>query len=84
MVDSDDSSESDTDSLNKYHYLAGDKFSADDIDFSDPTALLMRQKAILETIKKHQSKENFDPLRILNKGIGIWVVILCHGGKFLL
>jgi hypothetical protein len=69
---------------NKYSFLAGEEFSAEGIDFSDPGALLKRQKAILEAIHKHQNSESFEPLKILTRGIGTWVLILCHGGKFVL
>jgi len=69
---------------NKYSFLANEEFSAEGIDFSDPAALLKRQKAILEAIHKHQNSEQFEPLRILSKKVGIWVLILCHGGKFVL
>ena len=73
------------DGSNKYSFLAeGLEFSALDIDFSDPTALLKRQKTILEAIHKHQNSEKFDPLRILTRGVQTWIIILCHGGKFLL
>jgi len=54
----------------------------DDIDFSDPAALMRRQRKILERIQKHQAKTNFDPLRILRSKVVTWMVILCHGGKF--
>lgn len=41
---------------NKFSFLAdGAEFAAGDIDFSDPTALLRRQKAILEAIHKHMT-----------------------------
>jgi hypothetical protein len=80
MLDSED-----TGDQNKFHYLAEEEqFSATEIDFGDPAALLRRQKAILEAIQKHSKGEQFDPLRILTRGLGIWIVILCHGGKFLL
>ncbi|TNV78763.1 hypothetical protein FGO68_gene3958 [Halteria grandinella] len=70
---------------NKFQFLAeSEEFSAKDIDFTDPTALLKRQKAILEAIHKHQNTEQFDPLRVLQHGIQHWVLILCHGGKFFL
>ncbi len=39
-----------TDEENKYSFLADSEFSAEGIDFSDPGALLKRQKAILEAI----------------------------------
>jgi len=38
---------------NKYSFLSSEEFSADGIDFSDPGALLKRQKAILEAIHRH-------------------------------
>lgn len=39
---------------NKFHYLAEkDEFSAKEVDFDDPAALLRRQKAILKAIEKH-------------------------------
>lgn len=47
----DDSAESSEE--NKYSFLAENEFSAEGIDFSDPGALLKRQKAILEAIHKH-------------------------------
>jgi hypothetical protein len=78
MTDDDTSSSEE----NKYSFLASEEFSADGIDFSDPGALLKRQKAILEAIHKHQNSEEFEPLKILNRGIKTWVLILCHGGKF--
>jgi hypothetical protein len=53
----DDEEQPDQDS-NRYQFLAeSEEFSAQDIDFSDPTALLRRQKAILEAIQKHQASE---------------------------
>jgi hypothetical protein len=69
---------------NKYSFLAESEFGAEGIDFSDPGALLKRQKAILEAIHKHQNSESFDPLGVLTRGIKTWVLILCHGGKFFL
>lgn len=43
MSDSSDYNENEDDSKNKYHYLAeGAQFSATDIDFDDPAALLRR------------------------------------------
>lgn len=47
----DDSTE--TNEENKYSFLAENEFSAEGIDFSDPGALLKRQKAILQAIHKH-------------------------------
>ena len=79
----DDSSDSMSEE-NKYSFLAESEFSAEGIDFSDPGALLKRQKAILEAIHKHQNNEKFDPLRVLTRGINTWILILCHGGKFFL
>jgi len=80
----DDEEEEGSSEENKYSFLANEEFSAEGIDFSDPAALLKRQKAILEAIHKHQNSEQFEPLRILNQSIGTWVLILCHGGKFVL
>ena len=79
-----DDEEEESTEENKYSFLANEEFSAEGIDFSDPAALLKRQKAILEAIHKHQNSEQFEPLRILNKRVGIWILILCHGGKFVL
>ncbi|CDW87012.1 UNKNOWN [Stylonychia lemnae] len=70
---------------NKYHFLAdSQQFSAVDIDFSDPAALLRRQKGILEAINKHMNTETFEPLKLLSRGINTYIVLLCHGGKFAL
>ena len=72
---------------NKYYYLANkEEFSAEQFDFDDPAALLKRQKAILAAISKHKdSQESFDPFRLLRKGKTLmWILILCHGGKFLI
>lgn len=80
-----DSEDTDDGTQNKFHFLAeAEQFSANDINFEDPAALLRRQKAILEAIQKHSNKEQFDPLRILCRKVNIWIVILCHGGKFVL
>jgi hypothetical protein len=49
--------------------------------------LLRRQKLILEAINaiKQQKQGVFEPLKILRKKSAIvWVMILCHGGKFVI
>ena len=59
--------------------------NAELVDFSDPAALLRRQRKILEKIQKHSSEgRHFDPLRILRQPVVHWVLILCHGGKFVI
>lgn len=63
----------------------GDAQTQEEVDFSDPAQLLIRQKKILEAINNHTSKERFDPLKILRKSpFGTYAIILCHGGKFAL
>ena len=74
-------------SANNYAYLLNDpEFAADSTDFSDPAALVRRQKRILEKIQKHkdQNVANFDPMRLLRSPLLVYTVILCHGGKFVL
>ena len=54
----------------KYAFLASDdQFNADGVDFSDPAALLRRQRLMQEAIQKHQanSTANFDPLKLLRR-----------------
>lgn len=54
----------------KFAFLASDdQLNADGTDFSDPAALLRRQRKILEQIEQHQAKQNanFDPLKLLRR-----------------
>jgi len=82
LVDDEDAEgESDT----KFEFLATEsQQDIGDIDFQDPAALLRRQRKILERIKNHQTKSKFDPLKILRKPKKLWLIIMCHGGKFVL
>ena len=70
----------------KFEFLAADDdMNAELVDFSDPIALQRRQRKILEKIQKHNSEDrHFDPLRILRQPVVHWVLILCHGGKFVI
>ena len=70
----------------KFEFLADDEnMNAQLVDFSDPIALARRQRKILEKIQKHISEDkHFDPLRILRQPTVHWVLVLCHGGKFVI
>lgn len=72
----------------KFEFLASDdQFNAIETDFNDPASLRRRQKMILEAISAHkeQKLQNFEPLKILKKSEPtLWVLILCHGGKFVI
>lgn len=70
FFDSSASQQDDSDDQSKYAFLASDEsLNADGIDFSDPVALLRRQRMILEQIEEHKvsQKSNFDPLKLLRK-----------------
>lgn len=73
---------------NNYEFLASnEQFNAIETDFNDPASLRRRQKMILEAISAHKEQkfQNFEPLKILKKTeIKLWVLILCHGGKFVI
>ena len=84
LFDSNDG-EGDSQNDNKYSFLADNQEIMNDIvDFTDPAALMRRQQRILESIEKQANRSNFDPLRILRKKQIKWMIILCHGGKFVL
>jgi hypothetical protein len=68
---------------NKFEFLAND-LTVDNTDFSDPASLLRRQRKLLERINIHMNQTKFDPLRILRKMRVLWMLIICHGGKFVL
>ena len=58
------------DNQEKYAFLASDEsLDADSTDFSDPAAILRRQRLILEQITTHEANKNanFDPLKLLRK-----------------
>jgi hypothetical protein len=85
MFDSEESNEDEETS--KFEFLASDEsFNAIETDFSDPASLRRRQKMILEAISAHKEQKisSFEPLKILKKGDVVWMLILCHGGKFVI
>ena len=54
----------------RHAFLAsGDQLNAEDMDFSDPSALLRRQRLLLQHIEEHKANQrvNFDPLKLLRK-----------------
>ena len=61
----------DDDCESGFAYLASsESLNADETDFSDPAALLRRQRMILEKIEEHKasiSNVNFDPLKLLKR-----------------
>lgn len=70
FFDNSASQQDDSDGQQKYAHLASDEsLNADGIDFSDPVALLRRQRMILEQIEEHKVSQtgNFDPLKLLRK-----------------
>lgn len=68
FLDEADSSLTDDSTESKYAFLASDtNMGAAGTDFSNPTALLRRQREILSKIETHKAKDTakFDPLKIL-------------------
>lgn len=71
--------------IDNYEFLLNDPdLAAEFTDFTDPSALHRRQKRILDKINKHKNSTTFDPLRVLRNSTLTWMVVLCHGGKFVL
>ena len=82
-----DSESLDQDDESKFAFLAtNEQLNAIETDFNDPVSLMRRQKLILEAIEKHknQNVSKFEPLTTLKKEQFLWMVLLCHGGKFVI
>ena len=68
----------------EYDFLAmNSELSPENYDFSDPAALLRRQRELLKEIEDQKAKEeSVDVFALLRQRIEKWAIILCHGGKF--
>jgi len=60
-------------------YKDDEETKSSNIDFENPEMLKKRQAKLLEKCKI--APKVWDPF-LLIKNIGIWIIILCHGGKF--
>ena len=92
-----DVAQSEGDEESKFGFLAeSEELDAAQTDFTDQASLLRRQKLLLDQIESHQAKKfsGFDPLKVLKsssvrtedgKKVPLkWILLLCHGGKFVL
>ena len=76
LHEADGQDDDDDEDENKYSFLAKDlQMGAGNTDFSDPAALLRRQREILARIESHKNEaiNRFDPLKILKHKISAQV-----------